>query len=130
AAAAALGRQPADQRRQRGRGAVAVAIAVAGVQAAPTRARLVVLDERLHALDRVERDAAAEAQAADQLAVVDREPAEGRLRHADAPAVAGDLAQQGFVVHDRVPLPVPTQLGTFSLDSKGWPADRQPQISP
>ena len=63
--------------------------------AAVHRGRL-PLDEGSDALRGVGRDPAAQAQPADKLAVVDREPPEGRFRHARPAAVIGDVAQQSF----------------------------------
>src|SRR6202167_5048487 len=50
-------------------------------------------------LDGFDRDAAAEAQAADQLSVIDGEAAESGFRHADAPAITRDFLQQRLAVH-------------------------------
>ena len=59
-----------------------------------TAARRLARDEGMHALHRIDRDAAAEPQAADQLAVIHRKPAEGGLRHAHAAAKIGDVSQE------------------------------------
>ena len=53
-------------------------------------------DEGAHAVHGVGGDAAAEAQPADELAVVHRETPERRFGHAGAAAVLGDVAQQRF----------------------------------
>ena len=53
--------------------------------------------ERADAVERVGGDASAVAQAARELAVVDRAASEGRFRDPGAPAVVGNLAQDGVV---------------------------------
>src|SRR5581483_11733130 len=69
------------QRRRRGGGAVA------GGRVRPGH-------EGAHPLGRLGGDPAAEAQPADQLAVVDGKPPERRLGHADGAAILGDVVEQ------------------------------------
>jgi hypothetical protein len=60
------------------------------------RAGAFAIDEGAHAADRVSGDAPAEAEPADQLAVVHRQPPKGGLCHAGAAAEFGDVAQERF----------------------------------
>ncbi len=66
---------------------------------------LVPADEVAHPLHGFDRDAAAEAQAADELAVIDGEAAESGFRHAHAPAITRDFLQQRLAVQIFVPSP-------------------------
>ena len=56
-------------------------------------------DIGLDAVQRVDGDALALAQAVHQLAVIDRPAAEGRFRHVGLAAELGDLAQDLVVLH-------------------------------
>src|SRR5437870_3489826 len=56
-------------------------------------------DEGADAVERVGGDTAAVAQSCGELAVIDRAPAEGRLRESGMPAVVGNFLQQILSVH-------------------------------
>ena len=60
------------------------------------RALRLVRDEGVHAIHRIGGDATTEAQAADQLAVVHRQPPECGLRHPGTAAELGYVAQERF----------------------------------